>query len=134
MTGPRMATLVLATAAAGLIAGCGDLLQEPDTGSIPVQAELLEVSGNGQEGPAGVPLEQPLRVRVLNEGQPAPRLWVEWSVIAGGGELEPRNSFTDADGFAETRWTLGPSGGTQQVRAVVRKGTPVVFGATAQGQ
>ena len=51
-----------------------------------------------------------------------------------GGAVEPRNSFSDASGIAEARWILGPSGGTQQVRAVVRKGAPVIFEATAEGQ
>ena len=134
MIGPRIATLVLSAAAAGLVAGCGDLLQEPDTGTIPVQVELEEVSGNAQDGAAGAPLAQPLRVRVLDEGQPASRLWVEWSVAAGGGKVEPRNSFSDENGVAEARWTLGRSGGTQLVRAEVRKGLPVIFEATAEDE
>ena len=131
MIGPRIFKLVLATV--GLIAGagCGDLLQEPDTGTLPVRVELVEVSGDAQVGAPGAALAQPLRVRVLDKGEPASRLWVEWSVLAGGGEVAPRNSFSDESGVAEARWTLGPSGGTQQVQAVVRKGTPVVFEATA---
>lgn len=135
MTGPSFGTRVLATMASGLIAlsGCGDLLQEPDTGTIPVRLELEEVSGDGQGGVVGAPLAQPLRVRALDEGQPASRLWVEWSVIAGGGDVEPRNSFSDGIGIAEATWTLGPSGGAQQVRAVVRRGPSVIFEATAEG-
>jgi hypothetical protein len=111
-------------------AGCGDLLQEPDTGTIPVQMELERVSGNAQEGAPEAPLPEPLRVRVLNQGEPASKLWVEWSVLAGGGEVEPRNSFSDETGLAEARWILGPSGGAQQVRAVARNGLPVIFEAT----
>ena len=136
MIGPRSAPRLLATAAAGMIAlaGCGDLLQEPDTGTLPVRVEIVEVSGNGQAGARGAPLAQPLRVRVLDEGEPASRLRVEWSVLAGGGEVEPRNAFSDVDGLVEARWTLGPAGGTQQVRAFVRKGLPVIFEATVEGQ
>lgn len=115
------------------LAGCGDLLQEPESGIFPLPIELVEVSGNAQEGAPGAPLAQPLRVRALTEGEPASRLWVEWSVISGGGVVEPRNSFSDADGIAEARWILGPSGGPQEVRAVVRKGVPVIFEATAEG-
>ena len=133
MIGLRLATIALAIAVAGPVAlgGCGDLLQEPDTGTSPVEVELLRISGNAQEGAPGAPLAQPLRVRVLDEGEPASRLWVEWSVLAGGGEVEPRNTFSDENGMVEARWTLGQSGGTQQVRAVVRKGLPVIFEATA---
>ena len=90
------------------------------------------MSGNAQEGAPGA--AQPLQVRALDEGEPASRLRVEWSVVAGGGEVEPRNSFSDANGIAEARWTLGASGGTQQVRAVLRKGVPVLFEATVEGQ
>lgn len=134
MIGRRTAALRLATVGLIALPGCGDLLQEPETGTVPVGLELVEVSGNAQEGVPGAPLALPLQVRALDEGQPASRLWVEWSVVAGGGEVEPRNSFSDASGIAEARWILGPSGGTQQVRAVVRKGAPVIFEATAEGQ
>lgn len=132
MTVSRGASAVLVLAAAVVLSGCGDLLQEPESGTFPLALELVQVSGNGQDGPAGEPLGQPLRVRTLDEGQPAGRLWVEWSVVSGGGSIEPRNTFTDADGVAEARWVLGPSGGTQRVRATVRDGAPVVFEATAE--
>ena len=115
------------------LAGCGDLLQEPESGTFPLQLELVEVSGNAQQGAPGAPLAQPLRVRTLDEGEPAARLWVEWSVISGGGEVEPRNSFSDADGIAEASWTLGRSGGLQRAQATVRKGVQVIFEATAEG-
>lgn len=131
--GPRATALVLAVAGSIALSGCGDLLQEPDTGTIPVRIELVEVSGNAQEGAPGAPLALPLQVRALDEGEPASRLWVEWSVVAGGGQVEPRNSFSNANGIAEARWTLGSSGGAQQVRAVVRKGAPVIFDATVEG-
>ena len=136
MIGPRMFGMARAAAAVGLVvlAACGDLLQEPESGTFPLQLELVEVSGNAQEGAPGAALAQPLRVRALDEGQPAARLWVQWSVISGEGEVEPRNGFSDADGIAEARWTLGPSGGVQRVRAAVREGVPVVFEGTAEGQ
>ena len=133
MTGSRLGALVPVVAVSWLIAlvsGCGDLLQEPDTGTVPVEVELERVSGNAQEGVPGEPLAQPLRVRVLDEGLPASRLWVEWSVLAGGGEVEPRDTFSDENGVAEARWILGSSG-TQQVQAVARKGPPVIFEAMA---
>lgn len=136
MIGFRSFAMARSAAMAGFLAlaGCGDLLQEPESGTFPLQLELVEVSGNAQEGAPGAPLAQPLRVRTLDGGEAAARLWVEWSVISGEGEVEPRNSFSDADGIAEARWTLGPSGGSQRVRATVRKGVPVVFEATAEGQ
>jgi hypothetical protein len=129
--GPRVAALARTVAAVIALAGCGDLLQEPDTGVFPLPIELEAVSGNGQEGAPGATLPQPLRVRVLDGGEPASRLWVEWSVVSGGGKVEPRDTFSDEDGVAEASWTLGPSGGAQRVRAVVRHGVPVVFEASS---
>jgi hypothetical protein len=112
--------------------GCGDLLQEPDTGFAKLPVRLEAVSGNAQSGAPGAALGEPLRVRALTDGEPAPRLWIEWSVLAGSGTVEPRNSFSDANGIAETRWILGPAGGPQQVRAIVRKAIPVTFDSTAE--
>lgn len=127
-SGPVAATLLAWGAA-----GCGDLLQEPDTGFAKVPVHLEKASGDGQSAAPGAALGEPLRVRVLADGEPAPRLRVEWSVLAGGGTVDPRNTFSDANGIAETRWILGPSDDPQQVRAVVRKGVSVSFDATSEG-
>lgn len=132
MIARRIAAPVLAIAVALALAGCGDLLQEPESGTFPARIELVQVSGNAQEGAPGAPLPEPMRVRVLDEGQPASRLWVEWSVLSGGGDVEPRNTFSDEAGVAEASWILGPSGGVQRVQAVVRHGLPAVFEATAE--
>lgn len=113
-------------------AGCDDLLQEPESGNTPLPFHLEEVSGNGQVGGAGSPLPEPVRVRVLDTNdEPSPRLWVEWTVIGGSGEVTPRNTFSDENGIAETTWILGPETGPQQVRVFVNGGTPMFFDATA---
>lgn len=115
------------------VAGCGDLLQEPDTGTGKTVVRLEEVSGDAQVGARNARLDEPLRVRIVDfDGDPAPRLRVQWSVLSGSGAIEPRESFSDAEGIAEATWTLGPSGGPQQAHAFVRKGQPVVFEATAE--
>ena len=115
------------------VAACGDLLQEPDTGIGKVVVRLEEVSGDAQVGTPGAPLTQPLRVQTLDfEGDPAPRLWVQWAVLSGSGEVEPRNGFSDENGIAEATWTLGTANEPQQVRASLRKALPVIFEATAE--
>lgn len=129
----RLLSLVTAALASWGTAGCGDLLQEPDTGFGKLPVRLEEVSGNAQTGSTGNALGDPLRVRAMdNGGNPVPRLWVEWSVLAGSGDVEPRNSFSDENGIAETSWILGASGGPQQVGAFGRKGLPVTFDATVE--
>jgi hypothetical protein len=128
---PRSSVLVTAALWGLGASGCGDLLQEPDTGFGKLPVRLEEVSGNAQTAAPGAALSEPLRVRALTDGEPAPRLWIEWSVLAGSGTVAPRNSFSDANGIAETTWILGPSEGPQQARAFVRKGIPVTFDAIA---
>lgn len=91
-----------------LALACGDLLQEPDTG-IATLVTVTAVSGEGQTGVPGSALAEPLRVGLASlVGGSTERLWVEWVVIDGSGKVEPRNSFTDADGIAEVNWILGP--------------------------
>lgn len=115
------------------LGGCGDLLQEPDTGFLPAPVTMEELSGSGQTGAPGTALAAPLEVRLLDhEGRPIPRLWVKWTPIAGAGEARPGNSFSDADGIARTTWFLGPDVGAQEIRASVGTGLPIVFEAAAE--
>ncbi len=101
------------------LSGCGDLLQEPDTG-IATDLTLVSVSGDDQSGPPGAILPQSIRVRLVDlEGGSMERLWVEWIVVAGSGAVEPRLSFTDSEGIAETAWRLGPATETQRIEARV---------------
>lgn len=131
----RSGILLAAASVTIAAAGCGDLLQEPESGTTPVPVRLEEVSGNDQAGSAGSPLPEPVRVRVVDvEGEPSPRLWVEWTVVSGSGKAAPRNTFSDENGVAETTWILGPETGPQQIRAFVNGGVPMVFDATAVTQ
>ena len=100
------------------ICACGDLLQEPDTG-IATRFTITVLSGDDQAGPAGAALTQPLRVRLTSlNAEGIERLRVEWVVREGNGRLEPRNSFTDENGIAETTWILGTSPSRQLVMAL----------------
>ena len=126
----RFRSIVLAAGLlvpAGIYA-CGDLLQEPDTG-IATRYTISVLSGDDQTGPAGAPLPLPLRARITSlNAEGIERLRVEWVVLGGDGRVEPRNSFTDEDGIAETTWFLGSSPGKQRVMARFH-GDTVVFEA-----
>ena len=116
------------------LAGCGDLLQEPDTGTDPLPVQIQAVSGDDQIGTAGTALAEPLRVRLVDpEGNPLQGLWIQWTPIGGSGTANPRNGFTDEDGVSETTWVLGPVSGPQQVQVEIPGGTPMIFDATAAG-
>ena len=121
--------LALGLGARGL-AGCGDLLQEPDSGLVGPTLRLEVVSGDGQQGTVGQTLSAPLRVRVVDAGRPLSRLRIEWIPESGSGTAVPRNSFTDEDGVAETTWTLGPVAEKQQLHARLGATPPAVFQAT----
>lgn len=115
-----------------VLAGCGDLLQEPDTGTVPAPLTIEPISGSGQTGSPGAPLAAPLEVQILDrDGRPIPRLWVVWTPLPGSGEARPRNSFSDTDGIATTTWLLGPDPGPQEIQVSVRQGAPIVFEAVA---
>jgi hypothetical protein len=116
--------LALAIGACG-----GNDLQPP-----PAAARLEPVAGNGQSGPVGNLLTDPLRVRVTDaSGNAVAGVSVSWSVVSGGGAVSPTSSSTDADGLAASAFTLGPAEGDQQAQAEVAglAGSPAVF--TAHG-
>jgi len=88
-------------------------------------------SGDGQTGPVGTPLGQPLRVMVTRDGVAQAGVTVVWKT--GAGSLDPASSMTGGDGIASSSWTLGPNSGSQTATAEVidATGSPVTFTATA---
>jgi len=88
----------------------------PDT----TPAALDRVSGNGQTGTTGTVLSSPFVIAVRNAGgDPLANVTVEWTVQGGGGSLTDASSTTNAQGQAQTTYTLGTTAGTQTVRATV---------------
>ncbi|MBB4638920.1 Ig-like domain-containing protein [Longimicrobium terrae] len=83
---------------------------------------LLLVSGGGQSGSPATPLPEPVIVRVLDQrGAPVPN--ANLNFLASAGVAFPRQTRTDADGYAQTVWTLGPSAGEQTLRVSGTGGT-----------
>ena len=97
-----------------LAAGCSQ--DEGPTG--PRIAALKVVSGNGQTGPIGALLPQPLVVRVADQRDvPVGGAVVTFAVTAGNGVVTPRIDTTDASGLAQTSFRLGGALGVQTVAA-----------------
>ena len=92
------------------------------------------VNGDEQRAVAGTRLPIPLSVRVEDAyGNPLSSVRVTFTVISGGGVLEP-NGLTDANGIASSWLTLGSSSGLQIVQASAEGViSPVTFTATALG-
>jgi hypothetical protein len=112
------------------IAGCGDDNKLQPT----IPATVAESQGADQVGLVNRALPDSLKVLVTdNATNPAAGVTVTWSVLSGAGSVSPTSSTTDANGFASTQFTLGPSEGQQQAEATVTglAGSPVIFSATA---
>ena len=92
---------------------------------------MIKVSGDNQSALAGTPLAEPLVVQVLDgQSNPIPNRAVTWIPGSGDGSVDPQNTTTDAQGFASTRWTLGPAAGANSLNAVVSGVETVTFTAT----
>jgi hypothetical protein len=98
-------------------------------------ARITIYAGNGQSGPRGSRLNDPLCTNVLD----AAGNWIIGAVVSyvvatGGGVLaSPTTPETDASGIAISGlWTLGPAPGPQTVTASSPGAGSVTFTATAQ--
>jgi hypothetical protein len=76
---------------------------------------LQVIGGGGQTANAGTQLPNSIRVRVVSNTAPAPGVTVSFSARSGSGSVAPASAVTNAQGEAETRWTLGSTAGTQNI-------------------
>ncbi|HKH83176.1 MAG TPA: Ig-like domain-containing protein [Gemmatimonadales bacterium] len=113
----RLFRRVIVPLSVSVLVGCngGDLVIPPDE-----PADIEVVNGNGQVGTAGLPLEQPVMVRLVDAtGKGVPNHPVSWVVSGGGGRATPETSMTDEEGLASVTWILGPTAGPNTLDAVV---------------
>ena len=90
------------------------------------------ISGLGQQATGGETLANPLIVAAIDaSGRPMPGVRVTFSVTQGNGDLSTTTATTDANGRAETIFTLGPDPGRHSVRAIGRTVYPATFTAVA---
>ena len=115
----------------------GRLISAGNSGTIvlydlrPAPQTLDKLSGDEQQGPAGVALAGPLVVEVRGKnGSPWTGARVTFAVTAGSGTLSATTDTTDADGRASTTLTLGRQPGPNTVEATVDGLEPVTFTAT----
>jgi large repetitive protein len=94
---------------------------------------LVLVSGNGQTGGVGAQLTDSLVVRLVDDnGNGVGGKAISWVVGTGGGSPSPATTTTNPNGFAWTRWTLGPNAGSNLINAVFSGVPSVPFTATAE--
>jgi hypothetical protein len=93
------------------------------------------LSGNTQTGvPVGSAVPYPPSVKVTDgAGAVLAGVTVTFTVLAGNGAVVPTSRVTDAKGLAAVdSWTVGPTAGTNTLRAAVSTSSHVDFSATSQ--
>lgn len=128
--------LTASLAAFALVAGAAGCSEEgtnpPPPNTTPTAISI--VSGNTQSATVGTALPNPLIVRVTNsDGDALSGVVVAWTVVSGGGTLGSATSTTNAQGQAQTTYTVGSNAGANQVQAAVQSNTSLstTFSANA---
>lgn len=129
----RLVRAGLAAAAAGgflSAVGCSDDETAPEPPLILAKAPQ---SGDNQAALVGEQLPFALRVVVTRDDEPVEDVEVVWNA-GGNGSMTPESSTTDANGIAESFWTLGTAPGQQSAtaRAPESDQAPISFTATAE--
>src|SRR5690242_2227945 len=86
--------------------------------SSPAVADHLEVvSGAGQTGTFGRPLDSVVVIRLVDDhGAPMAGRPLAWTVTAGGGALEVAETETGVNGVALAHWRVGTQIGPQAIQ------------------
>jgi adhesin/invasin len=110
---PRLA--ILALLGTTTLTACGkEVVASPTPGS------LILVQGNNQQVQGGSELPNPVIIRVLSaEGSPIAKLPIGFSVVQGGGSVNPGSAPSDENGEVKVKWTVGPNEVAQLLRASV---------------
>jgi hypothetical protein len=127
-----------------LLFGCLFLLSQCSTGSGPdlpsekERLQLVNVSGNGQQGVGGRALDERLLVRVKNlQENPVSGLNLNFRVVEGGGSI-PDNPLpqTDGNGEAAVGWVIGSGYNGIEVRVSSGdyKASPLYFWAEGENK
>lgn len=104
-----------------------------DIQAVGTPSALRLVAGDGQSANRGASVAIAPTVEAVNgNNEPMPGVSIQFVVIEGGGQLTSPNVTTGMDGRASVgSWTLGPTVGTNRLRASTLGTDPVIFTATA---
>lgn len=106
----QLATLLVAVPTLLAFPGCTKATE--NTGA----ARLAIVQGHLQTAAVGTLLPTPVILRALDtEGKPVAGVPISFSVLAGGGTVDPATGKSDANGEVKAKWTLGPASQIQTV-------------------
>jgi glucose/arabinose dehydrogenase len=101
----------------------------------PNAPQLAVFSGNNQTANPGQTLANPLVVRMTTlSGTPIVGQNVNFVIAAGGGSVNPPSAMTDAQGYAQTSYTLSPTFSAAPAITASSSGvSSVTFNATWRG-
>ncbi len=115
-----------------VLAGCGNVVESGSPLRVPTALAIVAAT-DSQRGQVGQSLTSSLAVRVFDQsGNPLPGAGVSWTVLSGGGSVNPGMSISDASGEATTGWTLGRGAGVQTVSATLVNGVVDTLTAVAE--
>jgi glucose/arabinose dehydrogenase len=91
-------------------------------------APLLSIaSGNNQPANAGHALQNPLVARLTTlGGTPIAGSTINFVITAGGGSVSPTSAVTDAQGYAQTNYTMSPTFSANPAISATTGGAPSV--------
>jgi adhesin/invasin len=121
--------VVIAALATIIASACSD--NNNSTAPLTATTITTNASTNGQSGGAGTALAQPVGVTVFDQnGAALANATVNWAVESGAGSVASATSVTDASGNATIVWTLGPTLGTDSLKASIAGGADAFVLAT----
>ncbi len=119
---------------AALLAAVPALLAFPGcsaTTEVATAGRLTIVQGHLQVAAVGTLLPTSIVLRVLStNGTPVGKIPISFSVVAGGGSVEPATVISDENGEGKAKWTLGPTGVNQSLSASAPGVDPITVSAT----
>ena len=112
---------------AGVLAIAGCSLNTDVTKPTAIQI----IQGNLQSAATNTTLPTDFGVIVVTQfGEPVAGVGVQWTVISGGGTVDPVLVQTDDTGIANTSYTTGATAGTATIQAKASGLPPVTFTVT----
>jgi adhesin/invasin len=103
------------------------------TGTAGTATQIALVSGNNQTATVGTRVTNPLVVGVKDaNGNPVSGFMINFTIATGDGSVSAETVLTNAQGQAQTLFTVGTTAGANSVRvnATGLSGSPVTFTAT----
>jgi hypothetical protein len=123
-TSIQLAALLVAIPTLLAFPGCTATVEAPSA------SRLTIVQGHLQSGAVGTLLPTMLIMRAFGtNGKPIQGIPISFSVIAGGGTVDPATGTSDANGEVKSKWTLGPASSVQSVAATAPNVEAVILNA-----